>query len=193
MTQPAVTTDNRPLVGSYGDVYTAPANTPAPIDIDTPGAAWTKLGLISEDGATWTLPAEETSDIKAWQSAYPVRIVTTSLSTSLQFSLMEWDRVTLPFAMGGGTFSEDATNGLTIFHPPAAGAQLSRALFMKVLDAPVKMGLYYPQGRITERGDAAFKVDEAALLDLTFGIEGQVDVEPYNLIFDSAAFPPVGP
>jgi hypothetical protein len=42
MTSP-ITTDNRPLVGAYGDVYSAPSNTPPPTDIDDPGAAWTKL------------------------------------------------------------------------------------------------------------------------------------------------------
>lgn len=189
MTSP-ITTDNRPLVGAYGDVYSAPSNTPPPTDIDDPGAAWTKLGLISEDGATWTPPAEDTSEIKAWQSAYPVRIVTTGLSTSLQFGLMEWDRVTLPFALGGGSFTTDGD--IVTYHPPAAGESVSRALFMKVLDSPVKMGLYYPQGRITERGEASFKTDEAALLDVTFGIEGQVGVDPYLLVFDAASFPPEG-
>lgn len=190
MTAPVVTTDNRPLVGAYGEVYSAVENTVAPTDIDDPGPAWTKLGLISEDGATWTPPEEETSEIKAWQSAYPVRIVTTGLSTSVQFQLMEWDRDTLPFALGGGTFTDDGP--LTTFHPPAAGASMSRALFMKVLDSPVKMGLYYPKGRITERGEAVFKTDEAALLDCTFGIEGQIGVEPYNLVFDTATFPAAG-
>jgi hypothetical protein len=189
MTSPGITTDNRPLVGAYGDVYSASENTDPPVDIDNPGPAWTKLGLVSEDGATWTPPAEETAEIKAWQSAYPVRIVTTGLSTSVQFQLMEWDRVSLPFALGGGTFTDDVTSGLTTYHPPAAGQSTSRALFLKVLDSPVKMGLYYAKGRISERGDATFKTDEAALLDCTFGIEGQIGVEPYLLIFDSDTFP----
>jgi hypothetical protein len=190
MTAPAVTTDNRPLVGAYGDAYTAAENTPAPTSIDTPGAAWTRLGLISEDGATWTPPAEETAEIKAWQSAYPVRTVTTRLSTSVQFQLMEWDRDTLPFALGGGTFTDDGD--LVTFHPPAAGEAASKALFVKVLDAPVKMGIYYAKGRVTERGDATFKTDEAALLDVTFAVEGQIGTEPYNLVFDAATFPAEG-
>jgi hypothetical protein len=103
---------------------------------------------------------------------------------------MEWDRVTLPFALGGGSFTTDGD--IVTYHPPAAGESVSRALFMKVLDSPVKMGLYYPQGRITERGEASFKTDEAALLDVTFGIEGQVGVDPYLLVFDAASFPPEG-
>ena len=187
MTQP--TTDNRPLVGSYGDVYTAPAGTPAPADLDAPATPWVKLGLISEDGATWTPPTEETTDIGAWQSPYPVRIVTTSLTTSIQFALMEWDRDTLPFALGGGDFTDDAVGGNTTFHPPAAGAAQERALFLKVLDDPITVGLYYPKGRVTERGETTFTKDEAALLDVTFGIVGDVLLEPYNLIFPTEDFP----
>lgn len=189
MSQPAVTTDNRPLVGSTGDVYTAPVGTPAPDDIEAPAAPWVKLGLISEDGATWTPPAEETTDIGAWQTPYPVRILTTSLTTSVQFALMEWDRDTLPFALGGGTFTDDAVGGTTTFHPPDAGKSEERALFMKVLDDPIAVGLYYPKGRVSERGETTFVRDEAALLDVTFSIVGDVTMEPYNLIFPTEDFP----
>lgn len=188
MTLP-ITTEDRPLVGAYGDVYTAPSGTAPPDTIDAPAAPWVLLGLVSEDGATWTPPTEETTDIGAWQSLYPVRILTTSLSTSISFALMQWDRNTLPFALGGGTFSEDAVNSTTTYHPPAAGEAEERAIFIKVLDDPIKMGIYYPKGRISEREDAVFKKDEAALLGVTFGILGDTSLEPYNLIFDSTTFP----
>lgn len=189
MTLP-VTTDGRVIVGAYGDVYTAPVGTAQPDDIDAPAAPWVKLGLISEDGATWTPPEEETEEIKAWQSLYPVRVVTTGLSTSVQFALMEWDRDTIPFALGGGTFTDDVTSGTTTYHPPAAGESTSMALFIKVLDTPIKLGLYYPKGRVTERDDSVFKPDEPALLNVTFGIEGDISIaDPYTLVFDTATFP----
>lgn len=186
MTEP-VTTATRPVVGAYGDVYTAPAGTPPPADPNNVTAPWIKLGLVSEDGASWAPPEEETSDIGAWQTPYPVRIVTTSLTTSISFALMQWDRETLPFALGGGTFEDSGTS--TIYHPPAAGQSVERALFVKVLDAPVAMGIYYAKGRISEREETVFKKDEAALLGVTFAIVGDMDLEPYNLIFDSATFP----
>ena len=188
MTQPAVTTDGRPLVGSYGDVYTAPVGTAAPADIEAPAAPWVLLGLISEDGATWAPPTEETTDIGAWQTPYPVRILTTSLTTTVQFQLMEWDRETLPFALGGGTFDDTGVDSV-VYHPPGAGESEERAIFIKVLDEPVAMGIYYPKGRVQERGDAVFRRDEAALLDVTFGIIGDPVLEPYNLIFAKDAFP----
>jgi|SRR5262245_37617072 len=193
MTQPAVTTDGRVLVGANGDVYTAPVGTAPPANIDAPAAPWVKLGLVSEDGATWTPPAEETTDIKAWQSPFPQRTVTTSLTTSLAFGLMEWDRDTLPFALGGGTFTDDVTNKQTIFHPPLPGEASEKALFMKVLDDPVAMAIYYPKGRITGRDDTAFNPGEAALLNVTFGILGDPNItDPYQLVFDSDHFPPAG-
>jgi len=187
MTQTLTTTADRPIVGAYGDVYTAPVGTAPPTDPNNVAVPWIKLGLISEDGAAWTPPAEETTDIKSWQSMYPVRIVTTGLTTSVKFSLMEWDRDTVPFAMGGGYFEDTATS--TIFHPPAAGEAAERALFIKVLDDPVAMGIYYPKGRVSSREDTSFKKDEAALLGVTFAIVGDMTLEPYNLIFDPATFP----
>lgn len=189
MTTP-ITTDGRPIIGAYGDVYTAPAGTVPPTDLDTPGTPWVKLGLISEDGATWTLPTEETTDIMAWQSPFPVRKVTTSLDTSVGFALMEWDRDTIPFALGGGSFTDDVVGGLTTYHPPGAGEGESKAIFVYVRDGSIEFGIYYPQGRVTERGESVFKADEAALLNITFGIEVfDTSGDPYQLIFKSESFP----
>lgn len=189
MTAPVITTDNYPIVGAYGDAYSAPSGTPAPTDLAAIGAAWTKLGLISEDGATWQLPTEETTDIKAWQSPFPVRKVTTSLDTSVSFALMEWDRISLPFALGGGTFSENGE--VVTFHPPGAGEAESKALFVLVKDGPILFGIYFPNGRITSRDDANFQPDEPALLSVTFGIEVKdTSADPYQLVFGKDTFPP---
>lgn len=190
-----VQTNEQPIVGAYGDIYTAPVGTAIPADIDTPGTPWVKLGMISEDGAAWKPPEEETSDIKIWQSPYPARIVTTGLSSSMSFALDGWDRVTVPFALGGGTFTDvSGPPASVVFHPPGPGESVSRAIFLKVLDGDVKLGLYFAKGRVTGRDDTTFKPDEAALLNVEFGLEvyvksdGSVE-DPYNLVFDQATFP----
>lgn len=183
----AITTNSQPIVGAYGDVYSAPAGTPVPTSIDDPGAAWTKLGMISEDGASWTPPEEETEDIKIWQSPYPARTVTTGLTSSLTFALDGWDRDTVPFALGGGSF-EDA-GSTVIYHPPGPGESETKALFMKVLDGTVKLGLYFQKGRVIGRDDSVFKPDEAALLNVEFGLLAEAGADPYNLVFDAATFP----
>lgn len=186
-----VKTNTQPIVGAYGDVYTAEVGTPPPTmaDWDSP-AGWTLLGMISEDGATWTPPEEDTTDIKIWQSKYPARVVTTGLTSSMGFALDGWDRTTIPFALGGGTF-EDLTDTV-IFHPPGPGESASKAIFLKVIDGDVKLGLYFPKGRVTGRDDTSFKPDEAALLNVTFSLEGSTEYEPYQLVFDPVTFPAAG-
>lgn len=193
-----IQTNEQPIVGAYGDIYTAPVATPPPafptdlVPVPTP---WVKLGMISEDGASWTPPEEETEEIKIWQSPYPARVVTTGLTSSMSFALDGWDRVTVPFAMGGGTFT-DVTGppAQTVFHPPGPGESLSRAIFLVVLDGEVKMGLYFAKGRVTGRDDTAFKPDEAALLQVEFSLEVYIKADgtaedPYNLIFEPTTFP----
>jgi len=189
----AIMTNTQPIVGANGDAYTAPAGTPIPVDIEDPGPAWTLLGMISEDGATWTPPEEETEDIKIWQSPYPARTVTTGLSSSLSFALDGWDRVTIPFALGGGSFSDVAGPPPTVvYHPPKPGEGEAKALFLKVLDGNVKLGVYFRKGKVIGRDDAVFKPDEASLLQVEFGLLAEANQDPYNLVFDKGTFPDNG-
>src|SRR3954466_7348475 len=175
----------RPVVGANGNVYTAALGTALPDAWgDLAAAPWTKLGLVSEDGVTWTPPAEETEDIGAWQTPFPVRIITTSLTTTCAFGLLQWDRETIPYALGGGTFEDVTPGGLTVYHPPAPGESVERALFIEILDTPFHMGIYYAKGRITERDDVVFQNSDAAVLQATFALLGQEGVDPYNLLFD---------
>lgn len=181
--------DDWPLVGANGDVYLAPDGTPIPDAIaDLDAAPWAKVGLISEDGVTWTPPEEETEDIGAWQTPFPVRILTTSLTTSMGFGMLEWDRVTLPIALGGGTFDDTGTE-FVVYKPPAAGLSVVRALFVKVLDTPRVAGIFFAHARVSEREDINFKRDEAAILNVTFGILGTSTDDPYNIVFNKSEFP----
>lgn len=192
MTAPTIQTNTQPIIGANGDIFTAPVGT-APLsmaDWDSPPAPWQILGMVSDDGVSWTPPEEATSDIGIWQSLYPARVVTTGLSSSMAFALDGWDRVTIPFALGGGTFDE--TGDSVIFHPPKAGESVSKAIFVKVMDGDIRLGLYFPKGRVTGRDDTVFKKDEAALLNVTFSLEGSTAYEPYQLIFDPDTFPDVG-
>lgn len=196
----AVLTNSQPIVGGNGDVYTAPVGTPIPANISTPSAPWIKLGMVSEDGVSWTPPEEETEEIKIWQSAYPARVITTGLTSSMSFALDGWDRNTVPFAMGGGSFTDVTGPPATVvFSPPQAGASTSRAIFVKVLDGDpalggIQMGLYFCKGRVTARDDTVFNASEPALLNVEFALEALVNPDgtvedPYNLVFDDASFP----
>ncbi len=181
-------TNDQPIVGATGDVYSAPVGTPIPDDVENPGPAWTKLGLISEDGVSWTPPEEETTDIKVWQSPYPARTVTTGLSSSMSFAMDEWDRESIPFALGGGYFADLGPDNV-VYHPPQPGESVMKAIFVKVLDGDVKMGVYFQKGKVTSREETTFKPDEAALLGVEFSLQAEAGADPYNLVFDRACFP----
>jgi hypothetical protein len=185
-----VKTNDQPIVGAYGDVYSAAVGTAIPTILDTPGAGWTLLGLVSEDGVSWTPPEEETEDIKVWQSPYPKRTVTTGLSSSVTFALDEWDRESIAFALGGGEFNDVGTN--VVYTPPAPGDSEMKALYVYVKDGDVKMGIYFAKGRVISRDDSVFKPDEAALLNVEFGLLVEEGRDPYNLVFETATFPPAG-
>lgn len=185
-----IKTNEQPIVGAYGDVYSADVGTAIPVDLAAPGAAWTKLGMVSEDGVSWTPPEEETEDIKIWQSPYPKRTVTTGLTSSVTFALDEWDRESIPFALGGGLFTDQGTN--VVYSPPAPGESEMKALYVYVKDGDVKMGIYFAKGRVVSRDDSVFKPDEAALLNVEFGLLVEEGSDPYNLVFESGTFPPAG-
>jgi hypothetical protein len=183
----AVKTNDQPIVGATGDVYTAVVGTAIPTVLDAPGAAWTRLGMVSEDGVSWTPPEEETEDIKIWQSPYPKRTVTTGLTSSVTFALDDWDRESIPFALGGGLFADSGTN--VVYSPPKPGEGEMKALYIFVKDGEVKMGIYFRKGRVVSRDDTVFKPDEAALLNVEFGLLVDAASDPYNLIFETATFP----
>lgn len=181
--------DNYPLVGSSGEVYIAAYDTAAPAAWTTlDSAPWTKLGVISEDGVTWKMPEIESEDIMSWQSAFPVRTVTTKMSTSISFALVEWDRQTIPAALGGGTFADGTT--LTTYTPPAVGSEIMRTLLVKIVDTPLTCALYYKRAKVTALEDVTFDKKSPALLGMTFSAIGVVGSDPYNLLFTKADFAP---
>jgi hypothetical protein len=177
-----------PVVAGNGDIYVAPALTPCPSTlIAEPASPWRRLGLVTEDGVTWTPPSEETEEVKAWQSRYPVRIVTTGLSTSVGFSLLEWSRTTVEVTLGGGTWEDSGE--LVIYKPPPAGAASEVALFVAAVDGSRIYGIYLPKCKVTERDDINFKADAPAVLNMTLAIVGQLGLDPYQLVFGKDTLP----
>src|SRR5262245_1223156 len=80
------------------------------------GTLWMEMGYVTDDGVTFTA-TPNVEDIMAWQSATPVRRVTTSRELAVAASLLEWDWDTFVAAFGGGTWSNDGTT--YTFNPPA--------------------------------------------------------------------------
>jgi hypothetical protein len=179
-----------PVVGANGDIYVAAEGTAIPGDwTDLDSAPWTKIGLISEDGLG-VEPKTTIQGIKAWQSLYDVRRIKTKIEATMKFAIMEWTKENIIFAFGGGSWApgQGVGNDMNIYTPPTPDEQAIWAISAKVLDGPLKLGLYFPQVTVDEIAEVKFKREEAALLEVTTGVLGSATMPPWQMFSDDARF-----
>ncbi len=121
-------------VNATGSVYVAPVGTAFPANISaavSPLAGWVELGFLTEEGPRLSF-GRETTDLKAWQSADPVRVLTTDRPKTIAFDLMQHNRHTLTLALGGGTITGTAPN--YVFTPADDSETYQRALIVEMID-----------------------------------------------------------
>lgn len=155
------------VVAGSGAVYVAPEGTALPTDMAALVAPWEDVGYVSEDGTTFTF-SRDTEDINAWQSAEPVRVLTTSEPKTIAFDLLEFDRTTITLAFRGGDFV-GSTPPYT-FTPPDAGASDVRAMVVDGIDGDVSFRFAFPRVQLT--GDLEFQLirTDAVKLAMEFSV-----------------------
>lgn len=177
------------VVGGTGTIWVAPVGTSLP---DTPSeslnAAFLSLGYTTEDGVKFT-DEKTVKEIAAWQSFYPVRRIITARAAKADFTLMEFDYKTLPFAFGGGAWTEPSA-GEYLYTPPDPGDIDERAMVIDVVDGLVNWRIVLPKGMVTSNTETKFVRSDAALLPITFSVLGQAAVDPWSLATDSPAADP---
>lgn len=119
----------------FGHVYiadvgsTEPANISAEVD---PDAGWIELGHISDAGPRFSF-GKGRSAVPSWQSfPDPVRNLKAAAATTCSFDLLQWNRYTLPLALGGGTWAE--SGGMYTFTPADAADVNEKALIVEATD-----------------------------------------------------------
>lgn len=180
------------VVGAAGSLYTAPLASTEPAFISTAlDAAFLELGYVGEDGAQMvaTMTIEE---IRAWQSAYPVRRIATEREFTLSATLLEWNVVTVPFFFGGGTITEpdDIGNpGEYLFTPPDPSAIDERMLALEWADGTKDYRIVVSRGMVTETDNTQLQRTDAAGLPITFGtMSNEAAGNPWFLQTDDPAF-----
>ena len=153
-------------VGANGTIYVAASGTAGPANI---GAAWTgftNIGYADEEGAKLTR-AMETNEIKAWQSVSTLRYVITGVNLSVAFSLLQWDKDTLPFYMGGGTVV--AQGGGSFKYVVSSSPTIDeRAFGLEWTDGALIYRLVIGRGMVTETSETNVQRSDAVKLPLTF-------------------------
>lgn len=91
-------------VAGTGAFWKAPIGTATPTDAVTAwGAGFSNLGYAT-DGFTLKQD-KKTQEVTAWQTLSPVRLLTTQLTRTFSFELLQTNKDTLSLAWGGATIS----------------------------------------------------------------------------------------
>lgn len=182
------------VVGTNGKIWVGPTDAAAPDDVatamDTVDAEWLELGYISEEGAKFS-EGKTVADINAWQSFYPIRRIITGRSVTLAFSLRQWNKDTVEFALGG-TVADN--NGEYTYTPPTPDQLDNRSVTLEWFDGDKSYRLYMPAGIVSENVEISLMRTAAADLPITFaatdpGVDGNGDpISIYTLFTDDPAF-----
>jgi hypothetical protein len=168
-------------IGTPGATITAPTDEDTAVDTDL-----VQVGFLTEDGVTFR-DGKEVGSLRAWQTPYDVRRFVTGRMFELEFSLMQWNWHTVPFAFGGGTLTEP-TAGEYKYVPPDGADLDERALVLDWLDGTEIHRLWVPRGIVIDAVEVTIKRDEAAVLPIKFGAIFDGTNDPWTYFTDSTAF-----
>jgi hypothetical protein len=162
------------LVGAFGNIYAAPVGTTAPADFSVAySGTWVEMGYADEDGVTFS-NSRDTEDINTWQDFDPARTIVTGRSVTLGFNLLQWNKNTLPLAMGGGTIATSGSAGTLKyqFTPAAAGVLDERAFSVAWNDGTRNYRLFIPRGVVTDEVSFSLNKSSAAALPISVRVLG---------------------
>jgi hypothetical protein len=153
-------------VGANGIIYVAPSGTAVPATV---GAAWTgftDVGYATEEGVTIGR-ALTTEQIRAWQSISAIRYLVTEVAFTVSFSLLQWNKTTLPFWLGGGTVVNQGGGSFkyTISSAPAID---ERAFGVEWTDGALTYRATIGRGMVIESGESSVTRSEGIALPITF-------------------------
>ena len=153
-------------VGAAGMVYVAPKGTAAPTDAASElPAAWTNLGIISEDGITVAEDAD-TSDVNGWPPTGVVRTVKTSYKETMAFTPIEVNEAVLKQLYGEDNVS--VTDGKIVSKHTAKDLP-EVCLCVDVIHSDTVKGRYFAsKAQLTEKGDLELSGSDAAGREMTF-------------------------
>lgn len=153
-------------IGANGSIYIAPSGTTPPANITAAWTGFTNIGYASEDGLTISREMG-TEQIKAWQSISTIRYIVTETDFTAGFTLLQFNKDTLPLYLGGGTVT--AQGGGSYKYSISSSPTIDeRVLGLEWTDGSITNRLIIPRGMVTESGEMSVGRSEAIGLELTF-------------------------
>ena len=180
------------VVAGSGDLYIAPVGTTLPETMDDAlDPAFVKLGLVSEDGLTFS-GAPSIEEFFAWQKRDPIRREMTQHEKTITFALEQWNGVNFALAFGGGEVTEVST-GQYRYDFLDDEAQLAEHAFVgDFSDGDKHFRLVGARGTVNDTTEVQLTRSQLGLLPVAFKILApDEDQVPLYMVTDDAAFAPV--
>jgi hypothetical protein len=182
---PNANTSAQIRVAGTGKVLVAQYNaTPAvvsPVDTKVPWpTGWTELGYTSTDGVKLA-KKDKIDQVDGWQSVSALRYIYSDRELTIKFQLMQFNKSTLPFFMGGGattavTGGEAGTFKYDLTTNPSADERMLGFEFSDTKNGvPVVYRLIVPRGQVTDTEEISMTRTGALKLGITFTAFAQDD------------------
>ncbi|MFI6644294.1 phage tail protein [Streptomyces sp. NPDC050504] len=174
-------------VAGTGKVLIANITTPAVASpADTKAAwptGWTELGYTSTDGVKLA-KKDKIDQVDGWQSVSALRYIHSDRELTVKFQLLQFNKDTLPFFMGGGTTAAVSGTGVEAgtfkydltANPAANEKQLGFEFTDQSGTDTVTYRLIIPRGQVTETEEISMTRTGALRLGVTFTAYAQDDI-----------------
>lgn len=176
------------LIPGTGQLFLAPDGTALPVDVDEAlDAAFTDLGFLHEQGATFSDGKTPGTPIFTWQRRAPIRMTVGNAEPYLELMLREWNEDTLAVAFGGGSVST-TTNGFA-FVPSVTGATVRRALVLEMSDGDVDYRLTAGAAEVHAATQVNLNRADSSALTVRFELLTPADDSaPWDILTDATQF-----
>lgn len=175
------------LLGLPGKFLTAPLGTSAPADEAASWpSGWVDAGYTDEDGVKWR-DSKTVAEFRAWNSFWPIRRSITARNFQVMVTLLQFNKVTMPFALGGAVVSTLSTGHYKIAAPAAATLD-EKAVGVEWVDGSNILRLILPKGLVTDQVESDQSRSKLGKLPIVFGIEGSDSADAYYFLTNMAGF-----
>jgi hypothetical protein len=124
---------------------------------------------------------------RSWNSFWPIRRNITQRDFQVMFNLLQFNKVTMPFATGGAVVSTLSTGHYKIAAPVPAALD-ERAVGCEWVDGSNVLRLVLPKGLVTDQVESDATRAKLGELPIVFGIEGSDVADAYYFLTNMSGF-----
>ncbi|MCZ4117879.1 phage tail tube protein [Streptomyces sp. H39-S7] len=171
-------------VAGTGRILVAPLGTAGPVDTVAAWDAtkWRDLGYTTTDGIKFN-KKDKLDPVETWQSVSPARFIYADRDLTVKFQLLQLNKDTFPFFMGGDAVVAGTPAGQFKYDLATTPKQDERALGIEFTDGTAATYRFYiPRGQVTETEELSMTRTGAVKLGVTFTALALDDVKPLATI-----------